>query len=131
MCAPCFKNLAQQHCPTCRGQYDVPARRSLLAEELVSGATFTVSCSNVACQEMVEGRGMKTHMAVCQHRVVPCPYSACNEEIALDLVTEHIVLVHQALLLDSEVRVNCLSFDLDLDGFMNEDFGEWNPMVRV
>ena len=140
MCAPCFENLLPKAleqslcstcaplCPTCRGQFDAPARRSILAEELVSGATFTVSCGYVACQETVEGRGMKEHMAVCQQREVPCPYSACTEDITLDLVSEHI-LVHRALML--EVRVNCISFDLDLNGFMNRASGDWSPMVRA
>ena len=128
MCAPCFKYVLPQQCPTCRGQYDAPVRRSLLAEELVSSATFAVSCGNMACQELFVGRELETHMTYCQHRAVPCPFSACNGAIALESAIQHIV-VHQAV--EVQVNGNYLTISLDLTAFMNGTCGDWRPMVRV
>ena len=93
VCSPCYSLLgAAKPCPECRGQYDSPVRRNVLAERLIASATFAVSCGNMECEEMVLGREVGEHMAECKHREVPCPFIRCRNRIKLGSVREHIKL---------------------------------------
>jgi hypothetical protein len=99
LCAPCLERLPTNRCPTCRGKYDRPASRNLIAEHLRDDdeIDFEFNCKHAAigCSFKGDRREAKEHAAgECPFRKVPCPHPKCSALVELCNLMSHLKVAH-------------------------------------
>ena len=47
-------------------------------------------CRFVECEEVFDMDKLNAHEKICQHRIVKCPFSKCEAEIALSKLLDHL-----------------------------------------
>ena len=76
-------------CPTCR--VEMGNGKSLLAVTVIENIEH--KCRFVECEELFALDKLDAHEKICQHRIVKCPYSKCEVEIAMSKLLDHLGLL--------------------------------------
>jgi len=82
VCKKCKRGL----CPTCRA--DMGDGKSLLAVAVIENIEH--KCKFVECEALFAKDKLDAHEKICKHRIVKCPHSKCEVEIALSKLVEHL-----------------------------------------
>jgi len=80
------KNCKTGSCPTCR--VDMGNGKSLLAMTVIENIDH--KCKFAECEEVFAMDKLLAHEKICDHRIVRCPHSGCNEDVALSKLLEHL-----------------------------------------
>ena len=62
--------------------------KSLLAVTVIENIKHT--CRFVECEEVIDMDKLNAHEKICQHKIVKCPFSKCEAEIALSKLLDHL-----------------------------------------
>ena len=74
------------NCPTCRSKMAVG--KSLLAATVVKNIEH--KCRNLGCAQEFPITEMKAHRNRCNYRIVTCPATLCEQNVALCYLAEHV-----------------------------------------
>jgi hypothetical protein len=100
------------------------AKRIKLAEDLIAAADFPFPCGN-GCGFSGVRAELAEHAAACSARSVPCPDSACGEEVAAEKVEAHLREAHDDVL--------CVTADDPAVFWLTEDLADddaWSLQVQ-
>jgi len=76
----------REACPVCRAA--MGNNKSLLAVEIIENILH--KCKFVKCEDKFPlGDELSGHERKCKHRIVSCPYSECDEKVALSDLSQH------------------------------------------
>ena len=97
-CEKCMHNDNLTSCAMCREPLGEKRIRALNLEQLIEAADLDVSCKHLECKLSAPKKEITTHEKKCEHRVVPCPDSGCDQEVPLHRLLDHMKSDENSLL---------------------------------